>query len=785
MSKQVKLFTELTADEWPAAGGKGGTLARLYQAGYPVPNGFVILPAAFTGEEITNDGWDQVQTYLARSRNGAQSESFSVRSSALSEDSALASFAGEFETVLDVRSDEMIREAIQTVRRSRLSERVHAYSRAKGMETAHEIAVIVQKMIHADLSGILFTADPVTGSRLTMSGNYVYGLGDQLVSGEAEPYTFTLTRPKGTYAGPPELKRFARKLFKLAARLEKELGSPQDIEWCIADDQLYLLQSRPITTLVGYDPATGFWNSSHTGDYLWFNHEVFPDVLTPSTWSIWQTFQQFNVGDIPGLGNIGGRLYMNYSMVSGLMKAVGSSEEAIREQVVLTAGILPSGVKVPEVPLARWGLLKAILPVMFELLPKQLRLKRHFAEIIASNPQRCRDLQEKIKREQTKHGLVALWQEDIFPYFQDLLQLQDKTNEDYFNPYKSLKKDLIKAEGEGRANEILSSLTVGSEQLASLGPIVGLARLAKGEISRHEYELLAGHRPPKENELASPRPYEDPAWIDKQLAEYNQAPLDIKGMIANRAAESDAVWKSLELEHPGQVGKWRKKLNQINEGMQRREQIRSELTRFLGVMRDWFLRSAELAGLSESEDIFFLSFHEVINVLSGDETMVVTIPARREMNEKLNALPPYPMFINGRFDPFQWAQDPNRRSDIFDSHSPIPVPESDVIEGYPGSSGRVEGLIRYLTSPDQGSQLQEGEILLASTTNIGWTPLFPRAAAVITDIGAPLSHAAIVARELGIPAVVGTGNATMRLRTGDRVLVDGSRGIVEIVDEVS
>jgi pyruvate,water dikinase len=90
--------------------------------------------------------------------------------------------------------------------------------------------------------------------------------------------------------------------------------------------------------------------------------------------------------------------------------------------------------------------------------------------------------------------------------------------------------------------------------------------------------------------------------------------------------------------------------------------------------------------------------------------------------------------------------------------------------------------VRYLTSPDNGQQLQEGEILLASTTNVGWTPLFPHAAAVITDIGAPLSHAAIIARELGIPAVVGTGDATMRLRTGDRVRVDGGQGIVEILD---
>ncbi len=146
MNEKVKSFAKLRQEERELAGGKGGTLAHLYQKGYPVPDGFVIMPAAFIGNELSSDGWQQVQTHLARSRNGSPATSFAVRSSALSEDSAQASFAGEFETVLDVHSDEMVREAIYTVRRSRLSERVQAYSQAKGMDLAHEIAVVVQQL---------------------------------------------------------------------------------------------------------------------------------------------------------------------------------------------------------------------------------------------------------------------------------------------------------------------------------------------------------------------------------------------------------------------------------------------------------------------------------------------------------------------------------------------------------------------------------------------------------------------------------------------------------------
>jgi pyruvate,water dikinase len=239
----IRDFAELTPEGQLAAGGKGGTLARLYQAGYPVPDGFVVLPGAFAGEELTPAAWVQVQAHLARLRDENAGAAFAVRSSALAEDSARASFAGEFETVLDVRSDKEIRSAMRVVRASRHSERVKAYSQARGVghalepntEPGHGMAVVVQRLVRAEFSGVLFTADPVTGSRDRMLGNYVHGLGESLVSGEAAPFPFTLARPKGHYEGPAELKPFARRLFKLAKRLERDLDGPQDIEWAVAD----------------------------------------------------------------------------------------------------------------------------------------------------------------------------------------------------------------------------------------------------------------------------------------------------------------------------------------------------------------------------------------------------------------------------------------------------------------------------------------------------------------------------------------------------------------------
>jgi pyruvate,water dikinase len=135
----------------------------------------------------------------------------------------------------------------------------------------------------------------------------------------------------------------------------------------------------------------------------------------------------------------------------------------------------------------------------------------------------------------------------------------------------------------------------------------------------------------------------------------------------------------------------------------------------------------------------------------------------------------------GRFDPFTWAADPNRRSDIYDANQRSRKQLTNQIKGMPGSAGQAEGRVRIVHSPEDGYQLQPGEILVAVTTNVGWTPIFPRAAAVVTDVGAPLSHAAIVAREMGIPAVVGCGNATMNLKTGDRIRVDGGKGVVMLL----
>jgi pyruvate,water dikinase len=269
----------------PIVGGKARVLAQLIQQGYPVPAAFVISPDSFENGELGAKDWREA-LQAADSLSGANGRfsKLAVRSSAVSEDSAAASFAGEFESILNVQGEMELRTAVQRVYDSQFSERVAAYSEAQGLGRDHQMAVIVQEMVSADLAGVLFTADPVTSSHHVMSGNFVRGLGERLVSGEADGETFSLERPSGGYSGPAVLKPFAKRLFRLGERLVDLFGGPQDIEWAIAGNKLFILQSRPITTMQSYNPATGETNDSLRGDYLWSSTnfgEAIPGGITP------------------------------------------------------------------------------------------------------------------------------------------------------------------------------------------------------------------------------------------------------------------------------------------------------------------------------------------------------------------------------------------------------------------------------------------------------------------------------------------------------------------------
>ncbi len=526
------------------------------------------------------------------------------------------------------------------------------------------------------------------------------------------------------------------------------------------------------------------WNDSLTGNYLWTSGnlgEAVPDVMTPCSWSLIQIFMSEAMSPLfvagfkvhHPIGNIGGRFYMNMSLTVSMGAVIGA-RKAVAKATEEVFGRIPDDLDVPLLPMTRWQLLGVLIPAAVRIMRRVNAHKNKVPAFVAAAPARCEELRALIAATTSAADLITLWRNDVEPFFRQASLMLEVGARSDSNSLVLFRRRLRKLVGEADTSALLSR----QGELESLGLLVGLQRLERGEIDRATFAQQYGHRGPHEFEVSIPRSGEDPHWIDEQLAGLREAPVDVTTLLARQKTVHDAAWERFQKRYPHKAEAMRRKLDKASVVFHLREKARSEVIRTFWVLRAFVLRAGEFAALGN--DIFYLSIDEILSVLGGDKTSLGSIPARRAAYERYSALPPYPRLIIGHFDPFKWAADPHRNSNIFDARSSN-VPASDKVTGFPGAAGLVEGRVRVIATPEEGDQLQAGEILVTTVTNVGWTPLFPRAAAVVTDIGAPLSHAAIVARELGIPAVVGCGNATMCLHTGDWVRVNGEQGIVEVL----
>ncbi|MFI6181709.1 PEP/pyruvate-binding domain-containing protein [Nonomuraea sp. NPDC051191] len=824
MKEVIPLDDEAAAD-LDTAGGKGASLARLVRAGLPVPGGFVVTTGAYRsfvsafGDEIASSGdpgalfaAHEIPAGLAAQIEAAHAAlgddvAVAVRSSATAEDLPELSFAGQQDTFLNIRGDGLL-EAVRRCWASLWNPRAVAYRERNGVP--HDdvaLAVVVQELVDADAAGIMFTADPVTGARDEIVVNASWGLGEAVVGGQVTPDTITLSggRVTGsrvadktvmtvrTASGtreepvPEELRRRpvldppqAMELAALGERVQALYGLPMDVEWARRDGTFAILQARPIT---GLKPQVEEWNDSLKGDYLWTAGnlgEAIPDVMTPATWSFVRLFihEAMSASALPGfdlVGNIGGRFYMNLSVVHSIAAALGMrSRLGAVEQVF---GKLPPGLEMPLVGLSRWEIIRRVLPMAVNL---QRRVRRNLKEMpafLAASRRRCEELRERVAATSSGPELADLWTAEIKPHVVTSSRMLEAAGRQGGATLVWTRDRLRRLMGEVDAEAMLTGVNADGE-LASLGPVLGLGRLARGEISREEFALAYGHRGPHEFEVSRPRPGEDPAWIDAQLTGLRDLRAGTEALLARQEKARQEAWARFAARHPGKEAKMRARVRRWNAVVRDRENARSENMRAFWVLRAFVVRAGELTG--HGDDLFHLYLEEILDVLRGDPSALERVPVRRATHDLYAALPPYPTVIVGRFDPVRWAADPGRRADVYDARG-FDVPVSDTVTGFPGAPGVVEGVARVIAGPEDGDRLKSGEILVTTLTNVGWTPMFPRAAAVVTDMGAPLSHASIVARELGIPAVVGTGNATMRLRDGDRVRVDGERGTVELL----
>ncbi len=745
-------------------GGKGQSLIRMTRMGLPVPEGIVITTGA-SAEETAEALASLSDKYT-----------YAVRSSALNEDGTDNSFAGQYETVTDVKKADL-GEAVKTVISSAGNARVKEYLNNTN-EEADGIAVVVQRFVSPQYAGVLFTADAVTGSSRYMIGNFVEGEGEALVSGQKNAREFRIDAIRYSYSGDNVMRKHAKKLFKYAAKIKDEYKCEVDIEWAVSDGRLYILQARPITTLKRFDPATLKINGSKAGEYMLTKTnvgEIFMKPLTPATYSMLEIIN--NVLYLPQwLDSIEGQAYMNVSVLCSMLMAMGMKEEKAFEAVRDLVGNLPEGQTVPVFPFSGKKFRKNLWEILTGKKAKghKCRLsKAQKKEMVDNFPDVCRALISEIRKLNTNEELYGYGCDVLAQKLSDgLAAFMSQSGSNIMDLF-SMRKKIVKLTGEETANRLLGGCL---GVIESMKPLLMLEDVISGKLTEEEFIRTCGQRAVNEMEFSEKHPYEIEDYVKKAVEDYRTQGVSAHELKAKSEAEFAKALDEYEKADPSKSKKVRKLINKFAKSNAFREDFRAKGVWSLCVMREWLLGVSRANGLGD--DVFMLYIKEAIELTKGNTSVLASIQARKANYEKYLSNPPFPNVIIGRFEPSDWLSDPNRRNDFYRSGSDVTV--SSDIKGFPGAAGKVTARVRVIPDVSRIDEIEPGEILVTGATNIGWTRIFPKVSAIVTDIGAPLSHAAIVAREFGIPAVVGCGNATTVLKTGDIVEVDGTAGTVTI-----
>lgn len=822
MTKHIYTFDELPSELQPQAGGKGGSLAKLYQSGYPVPAGFVILATAFEEDALLPEAWSQVRAQLEVLRAGNDQQAFAVRSSALSEDSEQASFAGEFESRLNLASDEAIRDAIHQVHRSRHGEKVQVYSQAKGMTGVHQVAVVVQKLVDAQRSGVLFTANPTSGSRAQVVINAAWGLGEAIVSGAVTPDLFivdkntchilsrqvatkeimTVRAAGGTQVQPVPAHRQkqavlseaeALKLAHLGLQIESLYGIPMDIEWAATGEDLFILQARPITAL--------------------------PDPPPPTLWKLPKgAYAVMRVNIIELMEQPLSPLFETMGL-----EVVNTSMEELLDSF-LGRGILPPHPIISVNHYAYYnGSLKpaSIARLLFDMVGIARRMftgaverwteqgrPAYLAAIQKWRACSWRDLPNTHLLQASRElahaaidaylsmvaGLIpAAWiSEAIFTFFYRLLvkRRSDAEAPIFLLGFDSTPiqadKALYDLAGWARQHNSLAHYLadIPAAQLAahlnSEAPPEGLPELAwlewrervRAYLDRYGHMLY-------DLDFANPVLVDDPAPMLDTLKLY------LRGEGSDPYARQQAAAERRQSAISGiraRLKGWR--LKQFERWLalaQRFAPLRENALADLGLayplLRQMLhclgKRLTQAGAIQRPEQIYWLTHEEVAAACQKLdqglplERLSHIIPERQAaLRAARKATPPRRLphlALPWRRQPASGLTGKGKRQSL---------------RGVPASAGRVTAPACVLHGPEDFDKLAPGDVLVARLTTPAWTPLFARAAAIVTDVGGPLSHGSIVAREYGIPAVLGAGKATQRIQSGQVITVDGDKGKV-------
>ncbi len=826
----AKKLTSLSRKDIETVGAKAANLGDLLKAGLSVPDGFSLTTEAFQAFLDTNalgaeNSAEEVRAApvppdvteaLLVAAKELGNVPLAVRSSGVAEDLADASYAGQYETVLDVLGADTLIDAVRQCWASAFSQRIKKYHREHGKGGVPRMALLVQRMIHPDAAGVAFTMNPVTGDdEVVVSA--VKGLGERLVSGQASP-------DEWIFRGDQLISQVAlenaidaatlKAVVELARGVQRHYNVPQDIEWAVADGKLYLLQARPITALPQRPeiqvPDNGFWTKD-------LSH--FPSPITPLGASTY----------LPAAEDA-----TTVMCLEGGLPAERMEEREIGYEVYIH--MVPVGGKEGPPP-PPW-----IIFLASRLMPAFRRRHRIAEEYIRSGSprrlienwyqqgrsrfrQEARDLNgvnlaelddnailnhfdrtiDFLRRGQSEHFRL------VFPYILAMYELTDVCKD-------LLGYDTAKALGlvsgiSETSSEPASKLTAlaaviekdnaAQEIVSDAGPdvIFRLREAAPGSAQAfEEYLDEFGHRTTN-YDPGSPTLAENPQLLARLLRDR---------IVHSPSASYDPVQTRREAVESARSAiahrseEERERFERALEAAERAYPMREDNVFYTDNMPNALLRYAVLeigsrlvmrGLLHQAEDVVYLLDTELREALRTGKGGFTALVSRRKAERAWVAAHPGPPSYGEDYGPpdfrflpkpldviakagmWFFSGDPLLGSD---THPNTSAGKGELV-GVPGSPGRYAGTVRIIREESEFSRLAPGDVLVCPITTPTWSVLFGQAGAVVTDGGGVLSHSAIIAREHGIPAVLGAKDATRRLRNGQTVVVDGTNGVVQLV----
>lgn len=782
-------------------GSKADNLELLSNAGFSVPK-FFVVPAQTTKDLGSNEVKARLKAELQNWMKENNISSVAVRSSSTQEDTKEQSFAGQFETVLDVSSGEDFVKALKTVFSSTQST---AYSKKTGL-----VHAIVQAFVEPDIAGVIFSVNPANGNNEFVI-NASSGRGTNVVEGKSSEQYFVdrLNPSQVSVLNATGLLKATQitKLSEITLHVESLFGEPQDIEWAIKDDQLFVLQVRPITKI----SHLRVWDSSNIS-------ESFPGIVLPLTFSIakrgyllgykaqaysaglsWYELEAHNRTFDAMIGIFNGKMYYN---LLNWYRYISLFPGSKRNQKFLDDQIATQGQAVHQAPqkLKPSFRIKFVLRVLYRTIFFRHELNNFYKRFVAFEE----DMNRMPKADDSQLLMLQYShiEQTIIPQFARTLD-----NDFLVMTYHGWLKKLLNKwlpDKPFEKNSIIGSISgvMSAEQallLYSIAEDIKNDEKAYELLRKNGYDLLDkhligtetqkkiedyinifGHRFAQDQKIEAPNPTLEKYGIYKVMKPYVKLDsLDINKRLTNSSTASKEIEDKLlaKLSFTQKiVYKWL--LKHLKRHLRLREKNRLLRGRVYGHMRELFPKVGKALateGLIDSEkDIFYLQIEEVYQAIQG--TVVVNdlkdrVKARKDAYVGFRHMDMPDRFITTSLPSLEKVEYVKESS----------VVSKDSFEGLISSPGTVEGKVLVLDEPAIPDEPYD--ILVARHTDPGWTPLIALAKGVIVEHGGMLSHAAIVTRELGIPSIIGVPNITSILKTGMKVRINSQSSCVEILSK--